>query len=103
MLGGDIGKYSPFNDCKNQICLGSEQFVTQAQSMIGTHNSTTEIPEFQRRPSPDSLSIYVASSFDRNTAIVRAYMSGGYTYREIGAYFILHFSTVAGIVRSNDS
>ena len=102
-VGGDIGECSPFNDCKNQIFLGSAQFVAQAKSMTDRHHCTTEIPQFQRRPDPDTLARYVASSFDRNTAIVRAYMSGGYTYKEIGVYFNLHFSTVAGIVRSQES
>jgi len=36
---------------------------------------------------------------DRNQAIAAAYASGGYTLKEIGAYFGLHYAHVSRLVR----
>lgn len=35
---------------------------------------------------------------NRNEAIVNSYLSGGYSLKEVGEYFGLHYSTVSGIV-----
>lgn len=35
----------------------------------------------------------------RDGAIVAAYVTGGYSYAEVGAFFGLHFTTLARIVR----
>ncbi|WP_425507047.1 helix-turn-helix domain-containing protein [Teredinibacter haidensis] len=36
---------------------------------------------------------------DRNTAISQAYASGGYSMKEIGEHFGLHYSRVSRILR----
>jgi hypothetical protein len=40
---------------------------------------------------------------NRNDAIHRAYTSGGFTMKEIGGFFGLHYSTVSGIVADQKS
>jgi len=40
---------------------------------------------------------YLASNQNHDTAICKAYQSGGYTLKELGDYFTLHYSTVSGI------
>ena len=52
---------------------------------------------------PPSLEAIVWSHPDRNAAIIVAYASGGYSYQDIGSYFVLHFTTVAMIVRQAKS
>jgi transposase len=37
---------------------------------------------------------------DRDEAIATAYASGGYTMKEIGAYFGLHYARVSRIVQA---
>ncbi|NOQ77749.1 MAG: hypothetical protein GQ475_08185 [Methylococcaceae bacterium] len=38
----------------------------------------------------------------RKKVIVKAYLSGGYTLKEIGDYFGKHYSTISRIVKSNE-
>jgi len=42
-------------------------------------------------------------NFRSSLAIIEAYQSGGYTLKQIGGYFKLHYSTVSGIVRHHKS
>jgi len=37
---------------------------------------------------------------ERDAAIVAAHASGGYSYKQIGDYFGVHFTTVGRIVRA---
>ena len=94
---------SPWRQLSHQIFLGSEQFVGEMQALVDREKELSEIPSAQRRPTPESLEEYEASSQDRNTAIVRAYQSGGYTMKEIGNYFGLHYSSVSGIIKNHKS
>lgn len=94
---------SPWQFLRHQIYLGGEEFVEKSQSLINRERELTEIPSSQRRPPPKKLDDYEASNPDRNSAIVNAYKSGGYTLKEIGQHFGLHYSTVSGIVRNHKS
>ena len=46
---------------------------------------------------------YEVTANSRNDAIHRAYESGGFTMKEIGDFFGLHYSTVSGIVTDQKS
>jgi hypothetical protein len=83
---------------RHQVYLGSEQFVERMQSCIDGDRVLSEVPASQRRPAPKTLEDYEASNQGRNTAITKAYQSGGYTLKEIGHHFGLHYSTVSGII-----
>ncbi len=93
------GQAAPWGLLKNQIYLGTDQFVEKMQSLIDSDKELSEIPMSQRRPKPKQLSEYEADD-DRNTAITKAYQSGGYTLKQIGDYFGLHYSSVSGIVNN---
>jgi len=54
----------------------------------------SEIPFKQRSISPLSLK----KSNTRNEAIIKAHQSGGYTMKDIGRYFEIHYSVVSRIV-----
>jgi REP element-mobilizing transposase RayT len=94
---------SPWQFLRNQVYLGDEQFVEDLQAMIDGDKPLMEIPLSQRRPAPKSLSEYERVGGARNKAIVAAYQSGGYTLKEIGEHFDLHYSTVSGIVGNHKS
>ena len=94
---------SPWASLKNQIFLGSDNFIEKIQLMIDTDKEISEVPSSQRRPPSRELDEYLKEGKDRNTAIVNAYRSGGYTMKERGAYFDLHYSTVSGIVANHKS
>jgi hypothetical protein len=97
------GHPSPWALLRNQVFLGGEQFVDKMQSQIDGDKELSEVPSSQRRPVPKTLVCYEASTRDRNSAISEAYRSGGYTLRDIGDHFGLHYSTVSGIIKNHKS
>ena len=94
---------SPWAGIRNQLFLGSDQFLYEMQALIDGDKPLSEIPVAQRRPDPRPLSDYAEAGKERNDAIVNAFKSGGYTQKEIGEYFGLHCSTVSGIIRDHNS
>ena len=99
------GKGQPalWSQLKGQIFLGREEFVDEMLSLIATDRELSEVPSSQRRPLPVDLSHYCRQSSDRNSAICEAYSSGGYTLKELGEFFGLHYSTVSGIIKNHKS
>lgn len=97
------GQPSPWSELRNQVYLGSESFIEKLQSRINREQELSEIPVTQRRPLPKPIEHYDHHNKLRNDAIVEAYNSGGYTLKEIGNYFGLHYSTVSGIVKNHKS
>ena len=97
------GQLSPSDMLRKQMYLGSDKFVEEMQALIDGDKELSEIPSSQRRPAPKPLAEYKNASEDRNTAIISAYKSGGYTLKEIGDYFGLHYSSVSGIIRNHKS
>jgi DNA-binding CsgD family transcriptional regulator len=62
-----------------------------------------QVPSSHRRPKPKALEDYERQSKTRNEAIVAAYGSGGYTLKEVGEYFGLHYSTISRILANHKS
>lgn len=90
---------SPWSSLKGQVFLGDEQFVHRMQAQLQSGKDDVQIPLAQRRPPPPPLADIERRSPDRNTAIVAAYTTGGYSYQQIADYFKVHFTTVGKIVR----
>jgi REP element-mobilizing transposase RayT len=86
---------------RQQIYLGDEKFVKRMQSKLQIDGDRLTVPRAQRRPPALSLAKIAARHKDRNRAIVAAYASGAYSYREIAAYFNIHLATVGRVVRSS--
>lgn len=97
------GQPSPWSGLRNQVYLGGESFVEKLQSYIDGEQELSEIPVTQRRATPKSIEYYEKHCKSRNDGIVQAYKNGGYTLKEIGIYFGLHYSTVSGIVKDHKS
>lgn len=90
---------SPWDELRKQVFLGDEGFVGRMQARVkGDHASLTEIPKCQRWPKAGSLEDYSGKALSRNEAIAEAYASGGYTLKEVGDHFGLHYSRVSRIV-----
>lgn len=88
-----------WDQLRQQIYLGDEEFVTRMQAMAGGSIADSSVPRAQRRPPAPPLATFAAASGGRDAAIVAAYASGGYSYREIAEHFGLHLSTVGRVVR----
>jgi len=97
-----IGRPSPWAQLQNQAYLGSAQFVEKMVEKISTERDLREVPQAKGRKPADSLESYASRSGSRNEAIVLAYASGGYSQKEIGDYFGLHYSRVSKIVNENE-
>jgi len=78
------GQPSPWEVLRNQVFLDGEQFMEKMQSLIYGEKELSETLSSQRRPKPKELKYFESSAQDRNTAIVNAYRSSGYTMKEIG-------------------
>jgi len=94
-----MNQLSPWKQLKNQIYLGSDQFVDDMQKRIERPDMLSEIPSSQRRSLAKSLQHYADVASSRNEAIVLSYSSGGYGMKEIGDFFGLHYSRISRIIR----
>jgi REP element-mobilizing transposase RayT len=92
---------SPWESLRNQVFLGSEEFVDELRKKIQKDRDLSEIPRSQRRGKPRSLAHYAKSADSRDESIVAAYASGGYSMKQIGEYFGLHYSRVSRIIAAN--
>lgn len=90
---------SPWENLQNQIYLGSERFVDEMQSKMHRDKNLRETPSSQKRKVAKSLMYYAHKYEDRDTAIQKAYESGGYNMNEIGKHFGLHYSRVSRIIK----
>jgi putative transposase len=89
---------SPWESLRNQVFLGSEAYVKQLQSSIETGKDLSEIPKSQKRSMPKPLMHYEKQATTRDEAIVLSYASGGYSMKQIGDYYGLHYSRVSRII-----
>jgi putative transposase len=93
-----IGK-TVWDTLQHQIFLGDEAFVAKHQAMQdGLVGNLLEIPFKQRSAAPLPLAEYQAQTVDKHQAIYNASRTGGYTQKQIGDYFGLHYSQISRIV-----
>jgi len=85
---------------RQQIYLGDEKFVDRMQRKAKFQGDALSIPRVQRRKPAPPLNQIVARYPDRDDAIMAAYSTGIYSYREIAEQLGIHLATVGRIVRS---
>lgn len=90
---------APWKHLKNQVFLGSEEFLAEMLELQDEGDALVEVPRAQRRELPRAIAEYVTAANTRDEAITAAYLSGGYTLAEIGEHFGLHYATVSKIVK----
>ncbi len=90
----------PWQQLKNQIYLGSDDFVDEMQCKITPDVNLSEIPSSHKRQVSKPLNYYERSNSDRDTAIIKAYASGGYSMKQVGEYFGVHYSRVSRIINA---
>ncbi|MBI2784642.1 MAG: transposase [Gammaproteobacteria bacterium] len=95
-----ISMGSIWESLRQQIYLGDEKFVTRMQRKARVEGDELSIPRAQRRKPAPSLAALAARHPHRDDAIVAAYATGTYSYREIADHFGIHLATVGRIVRS---
>jgi len=89
---------SPWEKLSNQVYLGGDIFIESMKQLVDGDKELSEIPSSQRRAKPLEIKEYDEMADTRNEAIVNAYQSGGYTQKEIGDYFGLHYARISRII-----
>ncbi len=97
-----IGLPSIWTDLKKQVYLGDDKFINKLQKKIDKKESLEEIPALQKRAVAKPLTFYQNKYKDEHAAITAAFLSGGYTMKEIGDYFGKHYTTISRIVKLNE-
>jgi len=85
---------------RQQIYVGDDSFVAKMQEKVPVQTDQLNIPRYQRRKPAPPLEAIVAEHPERNAAIVAAYATGAYSYREIAGHFGLHPAMVGRVIRS---
>ncbi|MDO3384915.1 transposase [Gilvimarinus sp. SDUM040013] len=93
---------SPWEALKNQVYLGSDEFIEDTQAKMDPNQSLLDIPKPQKLSPPKPLEHYVDSYKDRKQGMSEAYRSGHYTLSEVGDAFGVSYATVSRAVRSFD-
>jgi hypothetical protein len=95
-----IGLPSIWDHTQKQVFLGTDKFVDRHQRKIDKLKNLEEVPRMQRRKRPKPLSFYQNKYKNQQLAIAHAYLSGGYTLKEVGDHFGYHYTTVSRYVKA---
>jgi putative transposase len=93
------GAGSPWDELKRQVYLGDDAFVDKMMASLDDDTTLSEIPSTQHRPPPKPLAYYAKVNRNRDAAIAAAYSSGGYSMKDIGNHFGLHYSMISRIIK----
>lgn len=94
------GQPSPWEELKNQVFLGSDNFVEDMQCKIDPDQSLGGIPKSQKLAPKQSLDVYVNLKCPKKEVMARAYLSGHYTLTEVGNHFGVSYATVSRSVKA---
>jgi len=94
-----INKERIWNKLNQQVYLGADGFVEEVKSKLSSGADLSEVPREQWKPSGKSLAEYENEFKDRNEAMARAYLDGGYRMNAIARHFSVHYATVSRAVK----
>lgn len=83
---------------ERQTLLGSDAFIERMAARAARHPVAQEVP--RRARLVRSLRSIEREATGRDAAIQAAYATGGYTLRQIGEHFGVHYSVVSRIARA---
>ena len=90
---------SPWENLKNQIYLGSSEFVEEMQCKLEPDHSLNDIPKKQKQAAIKPLGYYQQRYPSRNEAMAKAYLAGHYTLKQVGQHFGVSYATVSRAVK----
>lgn len=93
------GQPSPWQKLKNQIYLGSDEFVNDMQCKLDPEQSLKDIPKKQKQAPVKPLSYFAKKYQTRDECLAQAYLSGHYTLAQVGEYFGISYATVSRAVK----
>ena len=90
---------SPWVSLKNQIYLGSDDFIKDMQCKIRPEQPLDDIPALQKQAPVKPLEFFKEQNEDKKVAMAKAYLSGHYTLQQVGEYFNVSYATVSRAVK----
>jgi len=81
-----------------QMFLGDQAFIDRAIAQVEPSQDLREVPRRQRAGSARPVAWYAQKHTQRDDAIRAAYASGGFSMREVGEHFGLHYSVVSRVI-----
>lgn len=93
------GQPSPWQQLKNQIYLGDDDFVNDMQCKLDPEQSLKDIPRKQKQPPAKPLAYFADRYKTRNESMTQAYWSGHYTLAKVGEHFGVSYATVSRAVK----
>jgi hypothetical protein len=84
-----------------QIFLGGEAFIQRMQAYASLSDDV-DIPRVRRRPVAQPLQWYL-EHYDRDTAIVEAFVTGGYTQSAIARATSLSVSRISRVIKASEA
>jgi len=93
------GQPSPWEQLKNQIYLGDENFVNDIQCKLDPDQSLKDIPKKQKQAPAKPLNYFAGRYKTRDESMAQAYWSGHYTLAQVGKHFNVSYATVSRAVK----
>lgn len=95
------GKNQPsvWDGLKNQLYLGTDEFVENMLCKLNPDQSLKDIPKKQKQSAPKSFDYYKIHSNNPKESMAKAYLSGYYTLLEIADAFGVSYATVSRAVK----
>jgi REP element-mobilizing transposase RayT len=93
------GQPSPWQQLKNQIFLGDDDFVNDMQCKLSPEQSLKDIPKKQKQAPVKPLNYFAERCETRDEGMAQAYRSGHYTLAQVGEYFGVSYATVSRAVK----
>lgn len=93
-------------EVRNQVLLGSDDFVNELIDQLNKNKDVKEIPRNQRhigRPSLDNLFNEDMLKDKRNANIYEAFQKYAYSQKEIADHLGMHYSTVSRLIKDQKS
>lgn len=97
------GQPSPWQQLKNQIFLGDDDFVNDMQSKLNPEQSLKDIPRKQKQAPVKPLSYFAERYKTRDEGMSQAYRSGHYTLAQVGEHFGVSYATVSRAVKQAEA
>lgn len=93
---------SPWQQLKNQIYLGSDDFVDDVQCKLKPEQSLKDIPKKHKQAPIKPLAYFAEKYKTRDISMAQAYWSGHYTLEQVGEYFGVSYATVSRAVKQSE-
>jgi hypothetical protein len=84
---------------KNQVYLGSDDFINDMQRKLNPEQSLKDLPKKQKQAPVKPFIYFADRSQTRDESMAQAYLSGYYTLAQVGEYFGVSYATVSRAVK----